>query len=142
MRFRKFIKGKSIEGLLTLVLSLLAVVIFDWSIFAQETASQIAFLYGQAAVIYSDSAKPGEKDTYLINLKKGQRCRIDVKWSDAGIEDEDENLPGYTIIFPDGKKLVDPVDGQLQAQQGGDYKIIVSPEGTKTNYRYRIIFTQ
>src|SRR6185369_14442565 len=116
MRFIKFIKGKSIEGLLTLVSLLLAVVIFNWPILGWETVKGVAFLNGKAVVIYSDSANPDERDTYLINLIKGQGFKIDVKWPGANVETEGEKLPGYTIIFPDGKKIADTANGYLLAE--------------------------
>jgi len=137
----EIIKRKSSEGGTALFLLLAAVLVFNWPTWAQAV-KRVSFLYGKAAVIFSDSAKPGEKDTYLIRLRKEQSCQIDVNWQGTDIENEGETPAGYTIVFPDGEKIVDPEDGYLLAEIAGDYKIIVSPRTTKTNYRYRIVFTR
>lgn len=112
-----------------------------------QTARRFISADGKAAVTYFNTAKPGEEDIYVINLKKGQSCEVDVEWQGEDGADEGQGLSGFTLIYPNGEKLVDAQDGHIQANHiqantTGGYKIIVSPKTSKTNYRYRITFTQ
>jgi hypothetical protein len=141
MNLSKIIKQTSIGWLVNAILLFAAAAIFNLSAPAQ-TVKRVAFIYGKANVIYTDAAKIGEKDTYVIKLKKGQSFQVDVEWQGEDAADEGQGLSGFTIVYPNGKKLVDAQDGYVQADTAGDYKIVVSPKTKKTNYRYRIVFTQ
>jgi hypothetical protein len=131
----------AVRHLSTAILMLAVFAIFSLSAFAQ-TVKRVVFIIGKANIVYSDSAKPGESDTYIIKLKRGQSCQVEVEWKGEDVNDEGQGLSGFTIVFPNGKRLVDAQDGYIQAKVTGDFKIIVSPKTEKTNYRYRIIFTQ
>lgn len=141
MKLPKIINQSSIRWFSDAVLMFAATLIFSLSASAQTT-KRVAFSHGKANVTFSDSAKIGEKDSYVINLKKGQSFQVDVEWQGENIADEGQGLSGFTIIYPNGKKLVDAQDGYVRANTAGDHKIVVSPKTKKTNYRYRIIFTQ
>jgi len=119
-----------------------------WLSFALLLFAILILLYSSAAAqnvrrgAFSDSAKIGERDTYIIELRTGQSCRVGVEWKGSDMAGEGQRLSGFTIVYPNGKKFIDPQDDLFQARTGGDYKIIVSQKTRKTNYRYRIIFTQ
>lgn len=141
MKLSNIFRRTSIGWLPTAVLSGAALAIFS-SPGSAQTVRRVAFSNGKPNAVFSDAAKIGEKDVFVVRLKKGQSCQIDVEWHGADAGDEGQGLSGYTIIAPNGKKSIDPQDGYLQAESAGDYKIIVSPKTRKTDYRYRIVFTR
>jgi hypothetical protein len=141
MKLSNIFRRTSIGWLSIAILSFAAAAFFNVPTVAQ-TVKRVAFADGKANVAFSDAAKIGEKDNYVIRLKKGQSCQVDVEWQGEDVNDEGQRLSGFTIVYPNGKKLVDAQDGYIQAEVAGDYKIVVSPKTKKTNYRYRIIFTQ
>lgn len=130
-----------IEWLVVAILLFALLVIF-YSSTAAQTVRRVSFSGGRETVGFSDSARVGERDTYVIRLKKGQSCQVEVEWAGADIADEGQGLSEMTIVYPNGKRLTDAQDGYLEAAATGDYKIVISPKTKKTNYRYRIIFTQ
>ena len=132
---------RTIGWLVIAILMFAVSVILYSSVFAQ-TVRRVAFSKGRARLVFSDSAPPGEPDNYVIRLKRGQRCRIEVEWKGADVDDEGQGLSGYTIVYPSGERVVDPQDDALQAKSDGDFRIVVAPAARKTNYRYRIIFTR
>jgi hypothetical protein len=141
MKLSNIFRRTSIGWLSGAILSFAAAAFFNAPTAAQ-TVRRVAFSYGKANVVYSDTAKIGEKDHYVIRLKKGQSCQVEVEWQGEDAADEGQGLSGFTIVYPNGKKLVDAQDGYIRADIAGDYKIVVSPKTKKTNYRYRIIFTR
>ncbi len=128
---------RRLGGWLSIAVVMFAVAIILYSSAAAQTKRNI-YLYGKASVVYVDWAEIGEKDTYFIKVKKGQRYRVEVDWKGEDIDDNGQGLSGLTIVYPSGKTLVDAQDGYLQADTAGHFKIIVSPKTRKTSYRYRI----
>lgn len=141
MNLSKIIKLTKVRRMLIHGLSLFALILFYLPARA-NSAVRVTFTEGKRNAVFNGSAKMGEKDIYVVKLKKGQNCQIDVSWLGEDLADEGQGLSGYTIVFPNGKTSVDPQDGFLQPPIAGDYKIIVSPRSRKTNYRYRITFTR
>ena len=127
-------------GWLSFALLLFAILVLLFSSAAAQNVRRAAFSEGKERAFFFDSAKIGEQDTYIIKLKKGQSCRVEVEWKGRDIADEGQGLSGFTIVYPNGRKLVDTQDDYIQAKIDGDFKVIVSPKTRKTNYRYRIVF--
>jgi hypothetical protein len=138
MELSKIIR-RTIEWLVIAIVALALMIIF-YSGTAAQTVRRVS-LPGDR-VVYSDTAGIGERDTYVIRLKKGQSCQVEVEWQGADVADEGQGLSGLTIVYPNGKRLTDAQDGFIEAAATGDYKLVVSPKTKKTNYRYRIIFTR
>jgi hypothetical protein len=109
---------------------------------AGQTIRRVKFDYGRSSVTFSGEVGIGQKDIYLIRLKKEQTIEIEIFWEGEDITNEPRPLTGYMIVYPNGEKVIDPPGGTLQPTAAGNYKIIVAPRIERTDYRYRLVFTR
>ena len=129
----------AVEWLFFGVLIFALLVIF-YSSNAAQGVRGVVFPEAKNEVVFSDSVKIGERDTYILELAQGQNCEVEIVWQGADTSDEGQGLSVFTIIYPKGEKYEGAQDGYIQAGQAGDYQIVVSPKTRKTSDRYSIIF--
>ena len=84
-----------------------------------------------------------QRRRYLrYKAQKGESCEVGLEWQVKEVADDAQGDSRFTIIHPDGRKITDSPDVHIHASVAGDYRIVVSPNATKANYRYRITFIQ
>lgn len=140
MEFLKFIKWNSNKLVRALGFLLPVTVVLCLSVAAQ-TVKRVKFVYGESSVVLSAEVRIGQKDTYIIRLKKEQNIQIVIELDGEDITNEPRPIWGYTIIFPKSKKLINPPIENLQTRAVGDYKIFVSPMAASINSFYGNLLT-
>jgi hypothetical protein len=138
MEFINVIKRSLKAALRIFGVTVLLLTFFSLSILAQKVR-RVKFVYGKTSVVLTGAVGVGSKDIYIIRLKKGQDLEIGIEWEGEDITNEPRPLSGYVVIDPKSANLP---TGFLQPAASGDYKIIVSPLVSRTDYRYRIAFTR
>ncbi|BAZ18059.1 hypothetical protein NIES4071_99410 [Calothrix sp. NIES-4071] len=92
-------------------------------------AVRIKFANGTNSKTIEQSVIRGERDTYLVGAKRGQRMNLKITSL--------EKNAAFDVIAPDGKTIKEGVttwSGKLPAN--GDYKIVVG--GTRGNASYKL----
>ncbi len=122
----------------------LILLVLAFSVVTSGQTKRVQFAKNSKKVVFNDSAPRGEKDVYTISLRKNQAIDVYVRWAgeDLTIPPNEQGISGFTIVYPNGKQLVDPQDTYIRAERAGEYKIIVSTPNRRTSYRYKITFTQ
>jgi hypothetical protein len=138
----KFInETKKITGWLTLGgLSFALSIILGSAGVEAGNFKRVTFPDGANRVGFAGSVNPGERDTFVIALERGDDCEVDVRRKGADASGEGQGLSGFSIVEPDGEERTDAQDGDIEAETAGDYRIVVAPKTRQTDYRYRIVF--
>ncbi len=95
---------------------------------------RVKFAKGRSSATFSNAVIRGERDTYLVGAKAGQRMTVRVTAL--------ENNAAFQIENPDGEYLEgageedDATTVSLSLPDSGDYRIIVG--GTRGNASYRL----
>ncbi len=95
---------------------------------------RVKFAKGRSSATFSNAVIRGERDTYLVGAKAGQRMTVRVTAL--------ENNAAFQIENPDGEYLEgageedDATSVSLSLPDSGDYRIIVG--GTRGNASYRL----
>lgn len=135
--FRDFMKKYD-----TIFLFLTLILLSVFSVQAQSV-KRVVFAKGSKTAVFNDSARIGEKDTYVVKLRKGQKIDISPDWvNGAGISVNNEDaVSGFMVITPKGEKIEDPQDTYFIAELSGDYTVVVRPVYKRKSYRYKLTFT-